>query len=117
MTPNNADKDHIHRAMKMQTAELSGTNAGTGRDSKKNSGPLDREAVLELSSTTIRSMHKRISSVRFKEQAGDRARIAHIRAFTALLQTYASILKDHEMADLERRITELEQQKEVSHRS
>ena len=71
-----------------------------------------------MSSQTIRQLHKRVSGgVRFKEQNGDSARLSMIRALSTLLQTYASILKDHEITELEQRITELEKQKETRNRT
>lgn len=85
----------------------------SGPGSGKNPDPLTRDEVLRLSSQTIRQLHRRVSGgVRFKVQAGDSARLAMIRALSQLLQTYASILRDHELADLEKRIAELERQKE-----
>jgi len=70
--------------------------------------PLTRDQVLQLSSETIRQLHKRVNGVRFKEQSSDSARLAHVRALTALMQLYAGLLKDAELIDLERRITDLE---------
>ena len=86
---------------------------GNGTGSRKSAEPLTRDQVLRLSSQTIRQLHKRVSGgQRFKVQSGDGARLAMIRALSQLLQTYASILKDHEITELEQRITELEKMRE-----
>ena len=102
----------------MKTTETSAENEGNGTGSGKNPPSLTRDEVLRLSSQTIRQLHRRVSGgVRFKVQSGDGARLAMIRALSQLLQTYASILKDHELADLEARIAELEKTKEQRNRS
>jgi len=85
---------------------------------KKGAEPLTRDEVLRLSSTTIRQLHHRVSgAVRFKEQNSDSAKLAFVRALTQTLQVYASILKDHELTELEARISELEKVKEQRQRS
>jgi len=80
---------------------------------EKGAEPLSRDEVLRLSSQTIRQLHKRVSGgTRFKEQSSDHAKLAHIRALTQTLQVYASVLKDHEITELDKRISELEKAKE-----
>ena len=80
---------------------------------EKGAEPLTRDQVLRLSSQTIRQLHKRVSGgTRFKEQSSDHAKLAHIRALTQTLQVYASVLKDHEITELDKRISELEKAKE-----
>jgi hypothetical protein len=97
----------------MKTTETSENIEGNGTGSGKNAEPLTRDQVLRLSSQTIRQLHHRVSGgQRFKVQAGDPARLAMIRALSQLLQTYASILRDHEITDLEERIAELEKIRE-----
>jgi hypothetical protein len=83
------------------------------KETESNQGPsgkniLTRDQVLQLSSETIRQLHQRVNGVRFKEQSSDSARLAHVRALTALMQLYAGLLKDAELIDLERRISDLE---------
>jgi hypothetical protein len=93
----------------MKTTEKNENLKGIGTGSGKNGEPLTRDEVLRLSSQTIRQLHGRVSGGRrFKVQNGDSARLAMIRALSQLLQTYAGILRDHELADLEKRIAELE---------
>jgi len=85
---------------------------------EKGTEPLSRDEVLRLSSQTIRQLHRRVSgTVRFKEQASDGAKLSHIRALVAVLQVYGSIMKDAELTDLEKRISELEREKENRSRS
>jgi len=73
---------------------------------------LTRDEVLRLSSHLIRSLHKRVSVVRFKEQQSDSAKLSHIRALIAVLQVYGALLRDDELESLNQRLTELEKQKE-----
>jgi hypothetical protein len=97
----------------MKTTEKTTKNGGNGTGSGKNPPALTRDEVLRLSSQTIRQLHRRVSGgQRFKVQNGDSARLAMIRALSGLLQTYAGILRDHELADLEKRISDLEHEKE-----
>ena len=96
----------------MQKVEKNGNGNDKGSGSGENSEPLTRDQVLRLSSSTIRQLHKRVSGTRFKVQGGDSARLSHVRALAQLLQLYGGILKDHEIGELDRRITELERQRE-----
>jgi hypothetical protein len=103
----------------MKTSETSGKNKESDTPSgEKDKEPLTRDQVLRLSSQTIRQLHRRVSGgVRFKEQSGDAARLSHVRALAQLLQLYGAILKDHEITELEARITELEKQRELRNTS
>ena len=69
---------------------------------------LTRDDVLRLSSQMIRSLHKRVSGARFKEQKSDGAKLSHIRALIAVLQVYGALLRDDELETLENRVTQLE---------
>jgi len=101
----------------MKTTEKSANLEGNGTGTGKNAEPLTRDQVLRLSSQTIRALHKRVSGIRFKVQSSDNAKLSHIRALVQVLQVYSTILKDHEITDLEKRITELEKQKEQRNRT
>jgi len=94
----------------MQTIEKDENVKGNGTPSgEKDKEPLTRDQVLRLSSQTIRQLHRRVSgSIRFKAQSGDAARLSHVRALSQLLQLYGTLLKDHEIDELEKRIIELE---------
>ncbi|GAB6286819.1 MAG: hypothetical protein STSR0009_30220 [Methanoregula sp.] len=58
-----------------------------------------------------------MSAQRFKEQGSDSAKLAHVRALVQVLQVYGGLLKDNELTELEKRITELEKQKEDRNRT
>lgn len=96
----------------MRNIEPNENEGSRGNSSGKNAEPLTRDQVLRLSSQTIRQLHKRVSGVRFKEQGSDGAKLAHIRALVQVLQVYGGLLKDQEITELEKRITELEKVKE-----
>jgi len=103
----------------MKNTEKSKNNGIQSKPSEeKGAEPLSRDEVLRLSSQTIRQLHRRVSgTVRFKEQASDGAKLSHIRALVAVLQVYGSILKDTEIGELDKRISELEREKESRTRS
>jgi hypothetical protein len=81
---------------------------GSGLSGETKHDHLTRDECLRLSSEMIRQLHKRVSGVRFKEQASDNAKLSHVRALVQTLQVYGTILKDHELSELETRIAELE---------
>jgi hypothetical protein len=101
----------------MQNPETTENEGSRGTHSGKNAEPLTRDQVLRLSSQTIMQLHKRVSGVRFKEQSSDGAKLAHVRALVQVLQVYGGLLKDNEITELEKRITELERQKEYKSKS
>jgi hypothetical protein len=74
---------------------------------------LTRDDVLRLSSQMIRSLHKRVSVARFKEQSSDGAKLSHIRALIAVLQVYGALLRDDEIETLKQRVEALERLKGV----
>ncbi|HNX18260.1 MAG TPA: hypothetical protein PKM50_08055 [Methanoregula sp.] len=96
----------------MKTTEKNENNEGNTNALGKNAEPLTRDQVLRLSSQTIRQLHKRVSGTRFKMQSSDNAKLSHIRALVQVLQVYSSLLKDHEIEDLEKRIEELEKMRQ-----
>jgi len=103
------DNGHPSSANGEETIGISGMEtAPAASDTEKNDGLLTREEVLRLSSVTIRQLHHRTSVHRFKTQAGDRDRLAYVRALTQLLQVYNGLLKDGELEELEKRIDALE---------
>ncbi|MCX6691015.1 MAG: hypothetical protein NTW33_02910 [Methanoregula sp.] len=96
----------------MQNTETNEKDGIERSTSGKNTEPLTRDQVLRLSSQTIRQLHKRVNGVRFKVQSGDSARLSHVRSFSQLIQVYGSILKDTEITELAKRVSELEQERE-----
>jgi hypothetical protein len=73
------------------------------------SGRLDREELMELANDLVRFLHSRSISTRFREQKGDKLRLAYARATLSAIQAYAALLKDEELENLQKRIEALEQ--------
>lgn len=95
----------------MQTRETSEKNEGDRIPSeKKGAKPLSRDECLLMISETIKKLHTRVNSVRFKEQSADGAKLAHVRALVAILTVYSGLLKDSDLLQLEERITKLEEE-------
>jgi hypothetical protein len=72
---------------------------------------LDRDATLRLASDLVIRLHQRISTERFREQNGDRTRVAYTRVLVSALQTYGVLLRDDEIEILKERIDALERLK------
>jgi len=69
---------------------------------------LDRDAALRLGSDLIIRLHRRTCPVRFREQHGDRTRVAYARVLVSALQSYGVLLRDDEIEQLKQRIEALE---------
>jgi len=69
---------------------------------------LDRDAALRLASDLIIRLHQRTCPARFREQDGDRTRVAYARVLVSALQTYGVLLRDDEIEQLKQRIDALE---------
>lgn len=69
---------------------------------------LDRDAALRLASDLVIRLHRRTCSVRFREQSGDRTRVAYARVLVSALQSYGVLLRDDEIEQLKQRIEALE---------
>jgi hypothetical protein len=72
---------------------------------------LDRDAALRLASDLIIRLHRRTCPVRFREQTGDRTRVAYARVLVSALQSYGVLLRDDEIEQLKQRIEALERVK------
>jgi hypothetical protein len=72
---------------------------------------LDRDAALRLASDLIIRLHRRTCPVRFREQTGDRTRVAYARVLVSALQSYGVLLRDDEIEQLKQRIDALERVK------
>lgn len=70
---------------------------------------LDRDAALRIGSDLIIRLHHRTCPVRFREQNGDRTRVAYARVLVSALQSYGVLMRDDEIEQLKRRIEALEQ--------
>ena len=69
---------------------------------------LDRDAALRLASDLVIRLHRRTCSERFREQSGDRTRVAYARVLVSALQSYGVLLRDDEIEQLKQRIEALE---------
>ncbi|HNX17564.1 MAG TPA: hypothetical protein PKM50_04440 [Methanoregula sp.] len=69
---------------------------------------LDRDAALRLASDLVIRLHQRTCTKRFREQDGDRTRVAYARVLVSALQTYGVLLRDDEIEQLKQRIEALE---------
>jgi ABC-type arginine transport system ATPase subunit len=69
---------------------------------------LDRDAALRLASDLVIRLHRRTCSERFREQSGDRTRVAYARVLVSALQTYGVLLRDDEIEQLKQKIEALE---------
>lgn len=69
---------------------------------------LDRDAALRLASDLVIRLHRRTCSQRFREQSGDRTRVAYARVLVSALQSYGVLLRDDEIEQLKQRIEALE---------
>jgi hypothetical protein len=69
---------------------------------------LDRDAALRLASDLVIRLHRRTCSERFREQSGDRTRVAYARVLVSALQSYGVLLRDDEIEQLKQRIDALE---------
>jgi hypothetical protein len=75
-------------------------------------GRLDRDELMELADGMVKFLHARTMSERFREQKGDKLRLAYARATLSAIQAYAALLKDEEIAELQKRIDALERVKQ-----
>lgn len=79
---------------------------------------ISRDELERMTSQLIRTLHKRSTAHRFKPSPDtDSPRLQYARACIAAIQAYGGLLKDSEIAELEKRIQELERQKEGRNRS
>jgi hypothetical protein len=67
---------------------------------------------MELANDLVRFLHSRSMSARFREQKGDKLRLAYARATLSAIQAYAALLKDEEIEKLQKRIDALERVKQ-----
>ena len=72
---------------------------------------LNRNSAIRMASDLIIRLHKRTCVERFREQDGDRTRVAYARVLVSALQAYAVLLRDTEIDALESRLTALESER------
>lgn len=70
---------------------------------------ISRDELERMTSQLIRTLHKRSTAHRFKPSPDtDSPRLQYARACIAAIAAYGGLLKDSELNELEKRITELE---------
>jgi hypothetical protein len=69
---------------------------------------IDREELMMVANDLVRFLHSRTMSERFREQAGDKTRLAYARVELSAIQAYSTLLRDEELEDLNRRLEALE---------
>lgn len=75
---------------------------------------FNRETALCGGLKVLKKIERRLSAERFKSQETDSDYVKFVRAYSGLLSVLNQIQKDVEIADLERRIDELEKANESS---
>ena len=67
-----------------------------------------REELIETLGKILRKLNRRLSNERFRIQKSDDEFLSFVRATTQVAQTLNGILKDAELQEIDRRLTELE---------
>ena len=79
---------------------------------------ISREELERMTSQLIRTLHKRSTAHRFKPSPDtDSPWLQYARACIAAVTAYTALLRDSEIESLEKRIAELERQKEGRNRT
>lgn len=69
----------------------------------------NRERLLILSSSVLKKMEARMTSgPRFREQKSDQTYLGYVRALSGLITAHNAVLKDQDLAELEKRIEAIE---------
>ena len=75
------------------------------------SPPVDRETLLKIATDCLTFLHRRMSVQRFRTSPHDTTKLSYARALFAGVQAINGVLRDAEIADIEKRVADLEQQK------
>jgi hypothetical protein len=65
---------------------------------------LDRDQLLNLSTLVLGDIMRRLTAERFRERDGDRTKLGYLRALTSQMGVHASILKDRDMEQINRKL-------------
>ena len=88
-----------------ETNEITPSNIETGRlnpiHPEKN---LDRDQLLNLSTVVLGDIMGRLTGDRFRERDGDRTKLGYLRALTSQMGVHATILKDRDMEQINRKL-------------
>lgn len=68
-----------------------------------------RESLLRANADLISQLQKRLHSKRFRPQEGDSVKLGYIRALIQAIQTQNAVLKDIELDELKKEISELKE--------
>jgi len=65
---------------------------------------LERDQLLTLSTLVLGDIMGRLTADRFRERDGDRIKLGYLRALTSQMGVHASILKDRDMEQINRKL-------------
>jgi hypothetical protein len=78
---------------------------------------LSRDNLMDIASEVVRELRAKGINGRFRDPENERLRDAKTRLLIESIKAYGMILRDSDLIELERRIGELEKQKEGLNRS
>jgi len=88
-----------------ETNEITPSNIETDRlkptPPEKN---LDRDQLLNLSTVVLGDIMGRLTGDRFRERDGDRTKLGYLRALTSQMGVHATILKDRDIEQINRKL-------------
>jgi len=65
---------------------------------------LERDQLLTLSTLVLGDIMGRLTADRFRERDGDRIKLGYLRALTSQMGVHASLLKDRDMEQINRKL-------------
>jgi len=65
---------------------------------------INRSQLLDLSTIVLGDIMGRLTGDRFRERDGDRTKLGYVRALTAQMSVHASILKDQDLEQINRKL-------------
>lgn len=69
----------------------------------------DREEILDLLEDALREAHRKVESGRVYDAEAERVRIKWVRAVGYCADQYRKLLRDDDLEEFDRRLTQLEQ--------
>ncbi|OPZ75247.1 MAG: hypothetical protein BWY80_00235 [Firmicutes bacterium ADurb.Bin456] len=88
-----------------EKTDITPINEGTGPLSVSEPGKkLGRSQLLDLSTVVLGDIMGRLTGDRFRERDGDRTKLGYLRALTAQMSCHASILKDQDLEQINRKL-------------
>lgn len=77
----------------------------------------NRDSLIKTNAELIETLQKRVSGTRFRPQEGEGLKIAYYRLLLNALQVQNSIIKDHELDEMKKRIEALEAAQDINDKS